>query len=63
MIWILLTTEKSAAIPLAERTEIELKVAERPLSLINQKLIVNPRLENKNLVPITYMQHYIMLTY
>ena len=45
--------DKSAAVPPAAKTAIELTVAEMLLSLINQQLIVNPSLKNINLVPIT----------
>ena len=44
---------KSAAVPLEAKTANESTVAEMLLSYINQQLILNPSLKNKNLVPIT----------
>ena len=55
--------EKSAAVPISARTSIESTVVERLLSYIKEQLIVNPSLNNTNLVPITYMQHYTMINY
>ena len=54
---------KSATVPLVAKTAIVSTVSEMLLSYINQQLMVNPSLNNTNLVPITYMQHYRMLTY
>ena len=60
MIQILPTKAKSAAVVAAEK-KINLTVVEIHLSQTNQKVIVNTSLQNTTLVPITNMQHCIIL--
>ena len=59
----LMTMMKAETAPSAARMKIDSTVAEMHLSSINSYLIVNKISNNTNLVLITYINYYMMLTY